>query len=236
MKPFLTAAWKNLINITYSVDPQRLLPYLPGGLELDTIDGKAFVSFVAFQFEHVCLKGFPVPFHRRFPEINLRFYVRYKGQRGVVFVREYVPKAAVAFVAKKIYNEPYRCIPMRVEQKEGVGSIVVRHEFNVNKQVFYIEVCGNKPTIQVTPDSLEHFFKEHELGFGVDHHGETLAYRVEHPVWELFPIAAVKQHLDFACIYGPEWEFLNAEKPFQTLFAAGSDIKVLSKQHLSELD
>ena len=46
MKPFLTAGWTNLINITYAVPPEMLFPYLPKGVEPDIINGKAFVSLV----------------------------------------------------------------------------------------------------------------------------------------------------------------------------------------------
>lgn len=90
-KTFLTAKWKNLIYVTYDIDPEFLLPHLPKGLNLDTIDGRAFVSFVAFDFEGVRIKGIKIPFHCNFPEINLRFYVNKNGKRGVVFIKEFVP-------------------------------------------------------------------------------------------------------------------------------------------------
>ncbi len=49
-KPFLTAAWKNLVLINYSVDPAILKPYLPYGVELDSFNGIHYLSLVGFMF------------------------------------------------------------------------------------------------------------------------------------------------------------------------------------------
>jgi hypothetical protein len=50
-------------------------------------------------FADTRLAGVPVPFHRRFEEVNLRFHVRRETggetRRGVVFVKEIVPRRAV---------------------------------------------------------------------------------------------------------------------------------------------
>jgi uncharacterized protein YqjF (DUF2071 family) len=92
MKVFLSAEWRNLVNLTYGVPPDLLAPHVPPGLELDIFQGMAHVSFVAFDFLDTRVKGIHVPDHVNFPEVNLRFYVNYKGRRGVVFIREYVPK------------------------------------------------------------------------------------------------------------------------------------------------
>ncbi len=91
---FLTAEWRKLAMANYPVEPDRLRPFLPPRTELDTWAGDPYVSLVGFQFREVRVKGRRIPFHTHFPEVNLRFYVRYKDgsgwKRGVVFVREIV--------------------------------------------------------------------------------------------------------------------------------------------------
>ena len=74
--------------------------------------GQTLVSLVGFRFEDTRLAGLPIPGHRRFDEVNLRFYVRRIAddgsvRRAVVFIRELVPRWAIAAVARWIYNEPY---------------------------------------------------------------------------------------------------------------------------------
>ncbi len=126
---FLTARWERLFLLTFAVEPAVLLPYLPQDLELDTIEGKAFLSFVAFDFLDTRLKGVPIPFHTNFPEINLRFYVRKGRKRGVAFIREFVPKFWIAQTARTIYHEPYQKISMRSNYKIQENILKVQHFF-----------------------------------------------------------------------------------------------------------
>ena len=83
-----------------------------GGATIDTLEGSPRVSLVAFEFRRTRVGGLAIPGHIHFPEINLRFYVRHGGERGVVFIRELVPRRAIATVARLLYNEPYQRVPM----------------------------------------------------------------------------------------------------------------------------
>jgi uncharacterized protein YqjF (DUF2071 family) len=97
---FLTAEWRNLAMLNYEVDQSLLLPFVPSGTTLDQWEGKTYVSLVGFRFLKTRVLGLPVPFHTNFDEVNLRFYVRRRiagdVRRGVVFIREIVPRWAIA--------------------------------------------------------------------------------------------------------------------------------------------
>ena len=101
---FLTAEWRKLVMLNYLVEPELLYPYVPYGTELDYWNGKLHVSLVGFMFLNTKVLGLPIPFHRNFEEMNLRFYVRCKQdgewRRGVVFIKEIVPKFMISFVAR----------------------------------------------------------------------------------------------------------------------------------------
>src|SRR2546425_745029 len=124
-KVFLTAEWKHLAMLNYEIDQSMLAPFVPAGTELDLWDGKVLVSIVGFLFVKTRVFGIPIPFHRDFEEVNLRIYVRRKAEdgwrRGVVFIKELVPRAAIALVARNLYNEPYIALPMahRIEAESG---------------------------------------------------------------------------------------------------------------------
>src|SRR5690242_7872403 len=124
---FLTAEWRKLAIINYSVDPAILAPYVPYGTELDYWNGKCYVSLVGFRFINTKLKGISIPFHTDFDEINLRFYVRHKAsgiwKRGVSFIREIVPKPALALVANTIYREKYVTLPTKHNLIENDGTL-----------------------------------------------------------------------------------------------------------------
>jgi hypothetical protein len=91
---FLTAEWLNLVTLNYAVDPGLLRRFVPVGTELDAFAGQTYLSLIGFEFNRTRLSGFPIPFHGAFEEVNLRFYVRHGSRRGVVFIRELVPKRA----------------------------------------------------------------------------------------------------------------------------------------------
>lgn len=231
VKPFLTADWTYLTNITYAVSPALLMPCLPQGLELDTIDGKAFVSLVAFNFHNTRVRNMRIPFHVDFPEMNLRFYVKRNNRRGVVFIREYVPKLMVALVANTVYNERYAIARMKNTITGYDNIITARYELSKEGRIFSVEVKAENKLFLPAADSIEHFFKEHELGF-TGSQQRTRVYLVEHPAWEVFPLKEVKIDLDFGLLFGKEWSVLNDASPFVSMLIKGSPVKVFPHKEL----
>jgi uncharacterized protein YqjF (DUF2071 family) len=220
--------------LTYDVDPDMLHARLPRGLELDTRDGRAFVSVVAFDFQDTRVWGVSWPGYRNFPEINLRYYVRYGSQRGVCFIREFVGSRVVAGLARWIYNEPYRVARMSSSVEETKKNVTVSHRLEVGGREHTLTVVGAKAARMVDKTSLDHFFKEQRWGFGTDHQGHTLRYEVRHPTWEVYPVRSVELDWDWAGIYGPEWGVLESQDPYATTLAVGSEITLAPHGLLSE--
>ncbi len=231
-RPFLTARWSNLAILTYEVPPALLEPRLPAGLELDRRNGAAFASLVAFDFLDTCVWGASWPGFRNFPEINLRFYVRLGPRRGVVFIREFVPKPAVSWLARAIYNEPYLVAPIDSRVRSDPSAIVTVRRLRWHGRDHHIEVAGHQPAIRPGEDSDEHFFKEHQWGFGRDRRGRTLVYEVRHPLWDLYPVRSWSLDVDWASVYGPAWSCLSGVKPASVVLAAGSAVSVYPRGRL----
>lgn len=225
-RPFLTARWSNLAILTYEVPPSLLEPHLPAGLELDRRGGSVFASLVAFDSLDTRVWGIPWPGFRAFPEINLRFYVKRGERRGVVFIREFVPRPAVAWLARAIYNEPYLVAPIDSGAAAEPSAVVTTRRLRWRGRTHAIEVTGSRPAVRPAADSPEHFFKEHQWGFGRDRRGHTLVYEVRHPAWDVYPVRSWNLDFDWAQVYGSPWGFLSAEKPASVLLAAGSTVSV----------
>jgi hypothetical protein len=223
---FLTAHWSNLFLATYAVPHELLRPRLPPGLELDIREGQAFVSLVAFDFRQTRILGVAWPGYRNFPEINLRFYVRRGNQRGVMFIREFVPHRLIAWLAHVLYNEPYRAAPMRSQVEEGPAHLTVTYEFFVAGRWNAVTATGDKPAILPSEETPDHFFKEHHWGFGISRSGRTRRYQVTHPLWAVCPVRTHHLDLDWAKVYGPEWGFLSRASPTFTTLAIGSKVAV----------
>jgi uncharacterized protein len=225
VRPFLTARWANLILVQFPAPAGLLAPYLPPGVELDRWQGEHFVSLVAFQFLDTRVLGVSWPGFRHFPEWNLRIYVRHGDQRGVVFVREFVPQWFTATVARTVYNEPYRHAAMAMQIDETDGTRSADYRLTWAGRTHSLHAVGTKPASRPGPDSPEHFFKEHSWGFGVTHRGRLLRYEVQHPEWNIFPIKEFRPDYDAALLYGPQWAFLNSA-PHSVVMAEGSEVAV----------
>lgn len=227
--PFLTARWSNLAVLTYALDPQVLAPLLPPDCQLDVIDASAFVSLVAFDFLDTRVLKIGWPGHRHFPEINLRFYVRHNGLRGVCFVREFVPRRLIAWTARLLYNEPYQFAKMSSAVTRDPTTLTVEHHLTCNGSTNILRVeAANKPAT-AGHDSRDHFFKEHEWGFGRSRGGRLLRYRVHHPIWQTYPVTSHQLDWDWERVYGRRWALLQGWQPISTLLAEGSEVQVFPK-------
>ncbi|HUP58353.1 MAG TPA: DUF2071 domain-containing protein [Bdellovibrionota bacterium] len=222
---FLRARWENLILLNYAVERELLAPYLPEGCELDLRDGKPWLSLVAFQFLETRVLGVPWPGFIHFPEVNLRFYVRHREKRAVCFIREYVPSRIVAGMARLLYNEPYSSARMKAEIARKDDLLHVGYSLDQRGHTLRLGVTARAEPMTPPESSVEHFFKEHDLGVGRDRRGKTLTYRVEHPVWRVYPVMNFSAHVSTE-LYGERFSFLGSRSPDSAFLAEGSAITV----------
>lgn len=223
-RPFLTARWQNLIVLTYAVPPSLLMPLLPPGCELDTIGDSAFASLVAFEFARTRVGGVAWPGYTAFPEINLRFYVRFGGQRGVAFAREFVGKRLVATVARLIYNEPYRVAPMRSRVIRSADALGVEHRLRLDGARYQVRVTADPTPRLPAEHDMEAFFIEQRWGFGTSRRGELVRYHVVHPPWRVHTLRRVELDWDWGAIYGRPWALLQNQEPYSATLVAGSAV------------
>lgn len=231
-KTFLTARWLNLAFINFTVDPSVLAPYLPHGTEIDYWNGKIFISIVGFHFVDTKVKGLSIPFHKNFEEVNLRFYVRRKEnqewKRGVVFIKEIVPKPAIAFIAKMFYNENY--VSMRTKHSIDIAdestSRHVRYEWYYKGRWNSLSMIpiGSKQPLE--ENSEEAFITEHYWGYSQQKNGKTIEYQVEHPRWNIWQVSNTTMDIDAGAIYGKGFERTLSQEPSSAFLTEGSAVTV----------
>jgi uncharacterized protein YqjF (DUF2071 family) len=226
MRKFLTAKWQDLVMANYEIAPEILGDFVPPGVELDFHDGKCFASLVAFMFLDTRVLGVPVPFHINFEEVNLRFYVKRETEaetrRGVVFVKEIVPRWAIATVARVFYGEPYEAWTMNHERSGNELSYSWRKADCENH--IKIEIGADKGV--PAENSHGEFIIEHYWGYTKRDTDRTDEYKVEHPKWELFDVKNYEIKCDFGKLYGERFAFLNDAKPYSIFMAKGSPVSV----------
>jgi uncharacterized protein YqjF (DUF2071 family) len=235
-KRFLSADWNNLIMANYIVDPAILQNYLPLKTELDTYNGNVYLSLVGFMFANTRVLGVKIPFHVNFEEVNLRFYVRYNdnGQwkRGVVFIKEIVPKAAITFIANTLYHEKYCTMPMAHFVHQDEHAINLGYHWKQGRKWNRIEATTALQAAPMQAGSEEAFIAEHYWGYSKYNNSTTFEYNVQHPEWQAYPVKNYLIDCDFTALYGNEFSVLHSMTPSSVFVAQGSAIAVLNKRKL----
>jgi len=230
MSTFLRAEWRKLAMANYAVDEKILRPYLPHKTEIDFWNETCYVSLVGFMFLNTRILGAKIPFHVNFEEVNLLFYVKYKGvdgwKRGVVFIKEIVPKPALTFVANAIYKENYETMPMNHSWVLNHGSLDIEYRWKKRNWNSFSVRASSKP-VAIDAVSEEEFITEHYWGY-TKVKDKTSEYQVEHPTWEVYHVNNYSIDVYFDDVYGSQFDFLKSEKPPSVFLAEGSEIKVNS--------
>jgi len=233
-KEFLSAEWRYLAMLNYEIDPAILQPFVPRCTELDSWQGRTFVSEVGFRFLNTRVLGASLPFHRNFEEVNLRFYVRRKAEdgwrRGVVFIKEIVPRLAIATVARVVYNENYVARRMwHGTDLSGISFInsgVVEYGWMEPSGRNYLRVKAAGDPQPLAAGSEEEFITEHYWGYAAQRDGGTVEYKVEHPSWRVWQTSEAEFDCDIERVYGEQFVGTLRAKPSSAFVAEGSAVIV----------
>ncbi|MBM3418742.1 MAG: DUF2071 domain-containing protein [Bacteroidetes bacterium] len=231
---FLKAEWRKLAFANYVIDKSCLTDLVPVGTELDLWNGKSYVSLVGFMFKNTRLLGIKIPCHTDFEEVNLRFYVKRfeKGEwkRGVVFIKEIVPKRALTFVANTIYNENYETMPMSHKWDENEDSRIIEYNWTKSGKENKFLIIARKESSAIISGSEAEFITEHYWGYAKVNNRKSNEYEVTHPKWNLYEVKDYKIDVDFGAVYGDKFNILNSQKPNSVMLAEGSYITVENKK------
>jgi uncharacterized protein len=227
---FLTAEWRHLAMLNYEVDPRLLAPFVPAGTTLDCWNGKALVSLVGFRFLKTQVLGIPFPFHRNFDEVNLRFYVRREDgpsfKRGVVFIREIVPRWLIAAVASRFYNEHYIALPMSHDIRISDAAAQVEYRWKFNGNWNRLTLKADSGPVLPQRNSEQEFITEHYWGYAAQPDGSCVEYQVQHPQWKTWTAREARFEGCADELYGREFGTVLKGPPTSAFLAEGSAVSV----------
>jgi hypothetical protein len=231
---FLTAEWRKLLFINYTVEPKLLEEYVPKGTVLDTFNGKCFISVIGFMFKNTKVLGCKMPGLHTFEEVNLRFYVkREEGgvvKRAAVFIQEMVPKRFLSFVANTVYHEHYITCPMSHQWEMTPEKINVSYSWMVKEIPQSIFVKAKNELKSFIDNSEIEFISEHYYGYTKYNEYKTYEFQVTHPRWQYYEVENYHLNLDFELNYGKKFAHLTQQKPDSVFLMEGSAITVEPKK------
>ena len=230
-RPFLSTEWRDLLMLNYAIDLALARPFVPHGTELDSFEGKTYVSLVGLRFARTKISGsISIPFHSDFDEINLRIYVRRmengRARRGVMFIREIVSRPAVTFIARLVYSENYMSLPLRHRIAMDSKGGTIEYQWNSKEHSFrlYAKTLGDPARSE--DGSLEQFITEHYWGYTQQPDGSALEYHVSHDPWRIWQADEARFEGDGAHLYGAEFGRVLARPPESAFIADGSPVLV----------
>jgi uncharacterized protein YqjF (DUF2071 family) len=188
------ADWKDALFIHYAVPAEALQPFVP--FPLDLWEGRAYVSFVAFNMERmrpVFMPGklgewalYPVA-PCRF--LNLRTYVVNDGQPGIFFLAEWLSKWSSVPLGRPVFGLPYRAGRLNLEHHPEKGSIAGSVSgISRGKALSYeAKLDATKALAPCRAGTLAEFLLERYVAF-TEHGGRRRRFHVWHEPWPQIPI------------------------------------------------
>jgi uncharacterized protein YqjF (DUF2071 family) len=179
--------WRDLLFTHWRVPTSKLLPHLPAGLELDICKGSAWVSAVAFRLEGVRLRGLPaIGPCSNFLELNVRTYVRRRGEPAIYFLRIHAgSRLAVAF-ARWLTPLPYAFA--RISYDRSGQTRRFQSSFRSGKDwrpLFRAEFASTAGAEEEATDPLDVWLLERYCGYAADRRGKLYRMVVEHIPWRV---------------------------------------------------
>ncbi len=153
-------------------------------------------------------------------------------RRAVVFIKEIVPRRAIAWIANLCYGEHYVTLPME-HQVALPGRIEYAWRHRGRRDRLAVTVAG--PPAAAVPGSEAEFITEHYWGYAQRPGRATVEYQVEHPRWNCWRIDPGDAAIDveFAALYGEALAPFLRAPPSSVLVADGSRVIVRSGRRLS---
>ncbi|MGH9604035.1 MAG: YqjF family protein [Terriglobales bacterium] len=178
--------WHDLLFLHWPVPPSSLRSLLPAPLDLDLYDGSAWVGVIPFFMSGIRLRGLPpLPGTSAFAEVNVRTYVRFRGQPGVYFFSLDAASRLAVRAARAWYHLPYFHARMSVEKEADAVRYSSERRDHPRPAEFRARY---RPTSEVRASlrgSLEHWLTERYCLFTTDRRGNVIRAEIHHQPWPL---------------------------------------------------
>lgn len=118
-RPVMIQHWRWLAFLHWRYPVEVLQSRLPDGLRVEAFDGAGWVGMIPFLMDGVRAPGLPaLPWLSRFPETNLRTYVRAPdGRTGIWFLSLDAARLPAVVAARAGYGLPYFWSSMSVRRR-----------------------------------------------------------------------------------------------------------------------
>lgn len=181
-------SWFDLLFAHWRVDEERLRRVVPPGLELEVIDGSAWIGITPFEVRALRLRlTLPAPFVSIFPELNARTYVRVDGKPGIYFLSLDADSRLAVATARRTYRFPYLHSRMAVRRENEAIEYASERVFGSGPAAeFRATYRPLGEPCEPARDSLEWQLTERYCAYTLDDKRRVLRAEIHHRPWELY--------------------------------------------------
>lgn len=203
--------WNKAIFLHYQVDMADLERWIPDGLEIDTYEGRPWVSIVAFTMEKIRPKYLPsIAMISNFDEVNIRTYVRSGGKRGVYFLSIEGGKWLSCKIAKGLSQLPYRYSNIqRMNNRYQSWNTTYNDRLDIKYKV------GQQINEK---NELDRWLTERYALFQ-DAGRYINAFEIHHVEWPLLDVQIISLDVDY-----PRFQSLFQEGPTKVQYSSGVQV------------
>jgi uncharacterized protein len=175
-------SWQRLLFVHWPVPAAMLRDKIPSELTIDEFEGTAWLGVVPFRMANVHLRGLPPIWGTsRFPELNVRSYVKKDGYAGVWFFSLDAANPLAVIGAKITFHLPYYLAQMSIHENQAQTY----YESRRGSAVFVGDYAPSSGVEYYAVGTLEHWLTERYYLFAANKHGRVYRGDIHHQQWPL---------------------------------------------------
>jgi uncharacterized protein len=180
----LAQTWHDALFVHFAISVTVLRHALPASLPLDTYEGRAWISIVAFGVKHFRPRGLPpLPKLSAFPEINLRTYVTLDNKPGIYVFSFDTNNLLGVLGARVLYHLRYFYAHVSLER---IAECVHFHSQRKGSfAAFDARYCPDGPIHYSERGSLDYWLTERYCIYTIDQRQRTYRVEAHHAQWSL---------------------------------------------------
>jgi hypothetical protein len=187
--------WEDLLFAHWQFEPDVVRKLVPPQMELDTMNGAAYIGVVPFKMRKVRPRFTPLlPVISDFLELNVRTYVVVDGIPGVYFFSLDCASLFAVEGARTWFHLPYYYAQMSVVERDGdFRYLSKRVDRRGEPAALEVRYGASGAPFFAQEGTLEHFLTERYCLYTVSGDNTLLRAHIHHPPWPL-----QDAHADFA--------------------------------------
>ena len=196
--------WHDLLFAHWAIPGEVVRPLVPQPLALDQRDEGHWLGVTPFRLGGLHARGLPpLPWFSRFPELNVRTYVRYGGRPGIYFFSLDAARRLAVVAARRAYRLPYFHARMAARRR---GTTVAYESTRIDSSGPRAELRASYgPSgrrLPIDDCSLDRWLTERYCLYVVDGRGRVLRGEIHHAPWPLQPAHATIERNTMAAALG----------------------------------